>query len=107
MLILERLLAGLKDACTAFPDKRTGEGVYSMANIRLSAFSLVFTQPESCLSYQRSLEEGRNQLPYVVRHATDNHIRSMLDPVAKDLELLRFGNTSCTVEKTAYKTRLR
>jgi hypothetical protein len=44
VLILERLLAGLKDACAAFPDKRKGEGVYSMADIGLSAFSLFFVQ---------------------------------------------------------------
>jgi predicted transposase YbfD/YdcC len=44
VLILERLLAGLKDACAAFPNKRKGEGVYSMADISLSAFSLFFTQ---------------------------------------------------------------
>ena len=59
MLILERLLTGLHDACAAFPDKRKGAGDYSMADIGLSAFSLFFMQSESFLSYQRSLEEGR------------------------------------------------
>jgi hypothetical protein len=86
VLILEHLLTGLKDACAAFPDKRKGEGVYSMADIGLSAFSLFFTQSESFLSYQRSLEEGRktsncHTLFGMAKIPTDNHIRSMLDPV--------------------------
>jgi hypothetical protein len=59
MLVLDRLLAGLKDVCASFPDKRKAGGVYSMADIGLSAFSLFFMQSASFLSYQRSLEEGR------------------------------------------------
>ena len=86
MLILDRLLTGLKDACAAFPDKRKGEGTYSMADIGLSAFSLFFMQSESFLSYQRSLYEGHKTsncqtLFGMAKIPTDNHIRSMLDPV--------------------------
>jgi hypothetical protein len=86
VLILDRLLSGLKDACAAFLDKRKGEGVYSMADIGLSAFSLFFMQSESFLSYQRSLAEGRktsncHTLFGMAKIPTDNHIRSMLDPV--------------------------
>ena len=86
MLILDRLLTGLHDACAAFPDKRKGAGDYSMADIGLSAFSLFFMQSESFLSYQRSLEEGRktsncHTLFGMAKIPTDNHIRSMLDPV--------------------------
>jgi hypothetical protein len=86
VLILDHLLGGLKEACAAFPDKRKGEGVYSMADIGLSAFSLFFMQSESFLSYQRSLEEGRKTsncqtLFGMASIPTDNHIRSMLDPV--------------------------
>ena len=86
MLILDDLLSGLKEACAAFPDKRKGEGVYSMADIGVSAFSLFFMQSESFLSYQRSLEEGRKTsncqtLFGMAEIPTDNHIRSMLDPV--------------------------
>jgi hypothetical protein len=86
MLILDRLLTCVKDACAAFPDKRKGEGDYSMADIGLSAFSLFFMQSESFLSYQRSLEEGRktsncHTLFGMMKIPTDNHIRSMLDPV--------------------------
>jgi hypothetical protein len=59
VLILERLLAGLKDACGAFPGKRRGVGRHTMADIGLSAFSLSFMQSESFLFDQRALEEGR------------------------------------------------
>jgi len=86
VLILDHLLSGLRDACAAFPDKRKGEGVYTMADIGLSAFSLFFMQSESFLSYQRSLYEGRktsncHTLFGMRKIPTDNHIRSMLDPV--------------------------
>jgi hypothetical protein len=86
VLILEHLLAGLKDACAAFPDKRKRAGTYTMADIGLSAFSLFFMQSESFLSYQRSLYEGRktsncHTLFGIEKIPTDNHIRSMLDPV--------------------------
>jgi hypothetical protein len=60
MLVLDQLLADLKAVCAAFPDKRTGEGIYSMADIGLSAFSLFFMQSDSFLAYQRTLEEGHN-----------------------------------------------
>jgi hypothetical protein len=86
VLILERLVAGLNDACAAFPDKRKGAGDYAMADIGLSAFSLFFTQSESFLAYQRSLEDKRKTsncrtLFGMANIPTDNHIRSMLDPV--------------------------
>lgn len=86
MQILDDLLAGLKDVCASFPDKRKEAGIYSMADIGLSAFSLFFMQSESFLSYQRSLEEGRKTsncqtLFGMTKIPTDNHIRAMLDPV--------------------------
>ena len=84
--MLDRLLTGLHDACAAFPDKRKGAGGYSMADIGLSAFSLFFMQSEAFLSHQRSLEEGRktsncHTLFGMAKIPTDNHIRSMLDPL--------------------------
>jgi len=86
MEILETLLNGVRSACTAFPDKRRGDGRYSMADIGLSAFSLFFMQSESFLAYQRELEAGRktsncHSLFGMTAIPTDNHIRSMLDPV--------------------------
>ena len=52
----------------------------------MGAFSLFFMQSESFLSYQRSLDERRktsscHTLFGMAKIATDNHIRSMLDPV--------------------------
>ena len=87
MVILDALLAGLKEVCAGFPDKRkTADVAYSMADIGLSAFALFFTQSESFLAYQRGLEEGRatsncRTLFGMAKIPTDNHIRSMLDPV--------------------------
>ena len=86
MLIVEHLLAGLKELCASFPDKRKGEGVYAMADIGMSAFSLFFMQSESFLEYQRALEERQatsncHSLFGMARIPTDNHIRAMLDPV--------------------------
>jgi len=43
VLILDQLLSDLKDVCASFPDKRKGDGIYSMADIGLSAFSLFFS----------------------------------------------------------------
>jgi hypothetical protein len=61
-------------------------GVYAMSDIGLSAFSLFFMQSESLLSYQRSLAKGRQTsncrtLFGMAKVPSDNHIRSMLDPV--------------------------
>jgi len=42
--MLETLLAGVRSACAAFPDKRRGNVTYSMADIGLSAFSLFFSK---------------------------------------------------------------
>ena len=86
MVILDRLFGDLKDACSAFPDKRKGEGGYTMLDIGLSAFSLFFMQSESFLSHQRSLEEGQKTsncqtLFGMAKIPTDNHIRSLLDAV--------------------------
>jgi hypothetical protein len=86
MEMLETLLDSVRSACAAFPDQRRGAVTYSMADIGLSAFSLFFMQSESFLSYQRGLEEGRktsncHSLFGMTAIPTDNHIRSMLDPV--------------------------
>jgi hypothetical protein len=86
MEMLETLLAGVRSACAAFPDKRRGEVTYSMTDIGLSAFSLFFMQSESFLAHQRALEEGRKMsncqsLFGMTAVPTDNHIRAMLDPV--------------------------
>lgn len=99
MLILDQLLSGLRDVCAAFPDKRKGgEAVYSMADIGMAAFSLFFMQSESFLAHQRSLEEGSKasncqSLFGMAKIPTDNHIRSMLDPVAPSFLQPAFDQT--------------
>ncbi len=102
MLILETLLAGLRDVCATFPDKRKSDCVYSMADIGMSAFSLFFMQSESFLAYQRSLEEGRKTsncrtLFGMAKIPTDNHIRSMLDPVHPSLLQPAFDQVIATL----------
>ena len=86
MLILDRLLDDVRAACGAFPDKRKAGGEYSMSDIGVGAFSLFFMQSESFLAHQRSLEDSRKvsncrTLFGIEKIPTDNHIRSMLDPV--------------------------
>src|SRR3978361_425653 len=86
MEMLETLLDSVRSACAAFPDQRRGDVTYSMADIGLSAVSLFFMQSESFIPYQRGLEEGRktsncHSLFGMKAIPTDNHIRSMLDPV--------------------------
>ena len=77
MLVLDQLLADLKAVCAAFPDKRKSEGIYSMADIGLSAFSLFFMQSDSFLAFQRTLEEG---------HKTSNcQTSSIISATAKSI----------------------
>ena len=59
MEILDDLLAGLRQICAGFTDKRRGGDVtYSMEDIGMSGFSPFFMQSELFLSHQRQLEEG-------------------------------------------------
>lgn len=87
MLILDELLDGLRGVCASFPDKRKGgDVVYSMADIGMAGFAPFFMQSESFLAHQRSLEERAKtsncqSLFGMAKIPTDNHIRSMLDPV--------------------------
>jgi hypothetical protein len=87
MRTLETLIDALTATCAALPDRRKAGGLtYSMADIGVSAFSLFFMQSESFLAYQRELEDGRKTancqtLFGMTRIPTDNHIRTMLDPV--------------------------
>jgi hypothetical protein len=52
------------------PDKRRGgDAIYFMADVRLSAFSLLFMQSESFLSYQRDWRKATTILDGEERHA--------------------------------------
>jgi len=84
---LPTLMSFLEQAIGEFPDSRTGRNTrYEMQNVALAAFSVFFTQSPSFLAHQRSMQLskgksnastifGVNDIP------TDNHIRSLLDPV--------------------------
>ena len=84
---LPTLMNYLEEAIGDFPDSRTGSNSrYAMRTVALAAFSVFFTQSPSVLAHQRSMQLskgksnastifGVNEIP------TDNHIRSLLDPV--------------------------
>jgi hypothetical protein len=84
---VESLIAALKAMCATFPDRRRGDNtVYEMADIGLAAFAIFFMQSPSFLAHQTALARGRGTsncqtLFTMERIPTDNHIRSMLDPV--------------------------
>lgn len=96
---LESLIAALKTLCATFPDRRTGGNtVYEMADIGLAAFATFFMQSPSFLAHQTALARGRGTsncqtLFTMDRVPTDNHIRSMLDPVPPAALLPMFDKT--------------
>ena len=86
-MVLESLIIALKALLTTLPDRRTGDnGSYTMADIGMSAFSVFFLQSPSFLSHQTALARGRGtsncqSLFGMTKIPTDNHVRSILDPV--------------------------
>ena len=81
------LVEYLRSVVERFPDERTGDTTYSMADAALGAFSVFFTQSPSFLDFQRTLQVakgcnnaltlfGLKQIP------TDRQTRNLLDPVA-------------------------
>lgn len=82
-----RMVECLRSAAERFPDQRTGEVTYGMADAALGAFSVFFTQSPSFLDFQRTLQKTKgcnNALTLfgVEQIPSDNHIRNLLDPVA-------------------------
>ena len=68
-----------------------------MVDIGMAAFSVFFMQSPSFLSHQRSLEQSRQRsncrtLFAMEKIPTDNHIRTMLDPVEPDAIFFLFGH---------------
>ena len=85
MNALESLIGELRGVCGSLPDRRkgSGNGVYAMADIGLSAFSLFFMGSPSFLAFQRALEDGHGRsncqtLFGLSAIPTDAHIRQML-----------------------------
>lgn len=86
------LIDQIRQTFEAFPDGRSGNGVYqkySMADAALSAFSVFFMQSPSFLEHQKTMqrERGKNNaqsLFGVHQIPSDNQIRNLLDGVAPD-----------------------
>jgi hypothetical protein len=103
---LESLIAAFKALCAALPDRRKGENtVYEMGDIGMAAFAVFFMQSPSFLAQQTALERGRGgsngQTQFAMRKIpTDNHIRSMLDPVPPETLLPMFGKTLAALEES-------
>ena len=98
-MILESLIAALKALCAVLPDRRRGENtVYDMADIGMAAFAVFFMQSPSFLAQQTALQRGRGTsncqtLFQMERIPTDNHIRTMLDPVPPQMLFPMFAKT--------------
>ena len=84
----EALQAILQQRVEQLPDRRKGRNPQSrMSDAALGAFGIFFTQSPSFLEYQRRLQanKGRNNartLCGVTKIPCDNHIRTLLDPIA-------------------------
>ncbi|MBF0563543.1 MAG: hypothetical protein HQL37_16380 [Alphaproteobacteria bacterium] len=84
---LESHIAELRAVCAGLPDPRKGpaeECRYSMADIGVSAFSLLSMGCPSFLAHQRALEEGHGRsncetLFGISAIPSDNYMRLMLD----------------------------
>ena len=98
-MALESLIAGFKALCATLPDRRRGENtVYDMTDICMAAFSVFFMQSPSFLALQTALQRGRGTsncqtLFGMERIPTDNHIRTMLDPVPPETLFTMFDTT--------------
>ncbi len=80
------LVKYLRSVVERFPDERTGDTTYSMADAALGAFSVFFTQSPSFLDFQRHLQvvKGCNNaltLFGIEQIPSDNQTRNLLDPV--------------------------
>jgi len=88
--LVDELIAELKGVCAGLPDKRTGprrDDDYAMADIGLSAFSILFMGSPSFRAHQRALAEGHGRsncetLFGMSAIPSDNYVRLMLDGAA-------------------------
>ena len=87
-LRFDDLRAILQQRVDQLPDCRTGRNTqYRMPDAALGAFGIFFTQSPSFLEYQRRLQENKGRtnvhtLFGVTKIPCDNHIRTLLDPIA-------------------------
>jgi hypothetical protein len=86
-LTFSEVVKELRTTFETFTDRRTGKNSsYTMTDAALSAFSVFFMQSPSFLDFQRTMQEtqGKNNAQTLFNGfqiPTDNHIRSLLDPV--------------------------
>ena len=103
-MVLDSLIAGLKALCATLPDRRKGENtIYEMSDIGMAGFATFFMQSPSFLAQQTALARGRGTsncqtLFGMDKIPSDNHIRSMLDPVPPETLLPMFGKTLAALE---------
>jgi hypothetical protein len=101
-----RLVEHFRSVAERFPDERTGDVTYSMADAALGAFAVFFTQSPSFLDFQRTLQltNGCNNalsLFGVEQIPSDNHIRNLLDPVPPDELMPVFATVMEELERDA------
>ena len=98
-MVLESLIVSFKALCATLPDRRKGDNtMYAMTDIGMAAFATFFMQSPSFLAQQTALARGRGSsncqsLFAMEKIPSDNHIRSMLDPVPPEILLPMFGET--------------
>lgn len=82
-----KMVAVLREKCSQFPDKRTGQNSqYELPDAGMSAFSVFFTQTPSFLAHQRDMQlrKGKSNAERLFgldALPSDNQIRNLLDPV--------------------------
>jgi hypothetical protein len=92
------------ELCATLPDRRNRDSTsYSMADIGMGAFGVFFMQSPSFLSHQTALERGRGMpncqtLLGMEKAPTENHIRTMLDPIPPETLFPMFGHTLGAIE---------
>ena len=103
-VVIESLIAALKALCGTLPDRRTGDnGSYTMTDMGMGAFAVFFMQSPSFLAHQTALERGRGTsncqtLLGMGKVPTENHIRTMLDPVPPQMLYPMFAHTLAAIE---------
>ena len=104
VVVLDKLVAALQAQCATFPDRRTGDNLsYAMADFGMAAFAVFFMQSPSFLAQQTALARGRGTsncqtLFAMHKTPTDNHIRTMLDPVPPETLFPMFDATLAALE---------
>ena len=104
VVVLDKLVAALQAQCATFPDRRTGDNSSDpMADFGMAAFATFFMQSPSFLAQQTALARGRGTsdcqtLFAMHKTPTDNHIRTMLDPVPPETLFPMFDATLAALE---------